>query len=212
MTSRREFLKTTSVGLAVTSGFGDLLLRADAAPTRVAGVEAPASGLALTRAIVAGPFYRSGAPYRGKSTAPFERGTVLLLSGRVWSLASRKPIPGAVLDVWHVDADGRYSDGETDFRNRARLLAAEDGSYEVEAIHPVGYSPGGQGWRCAHLHFSVAAPGHKPLTSEMYFKGDPRQDTDFLFHPSLCVPVERRSAGGHDYEAAVFDVVLERAG
>jgi hypothetical protein len=58
----------------------------------------------------------------------------------------------------------------------------------------------------------VAAPGHKPLTSEMYFQGDPRQDTDFLFHPSLCVPVERRSAGGHDYEAAVFDVVLERAG
>jgi hypothetical protein len=37
MTSRREFLKTTSVGLAVTSGFGDLILRADAAPTREPG-------------------------------------------------------------------------------------------------------------------------------------------------------------------------------
>lgn len=211
MTSRREFLRTTSVGLAVTSGLGDLLLGADAAPTRAAGVEAPAAGLAATRAVVAGPFYRSGAPYRGKSTAPFERGTVLLVSGRVWSQASRTPIAGAVLDVWHVNVDGDYSDGRTDFRNRGRLLTAEDGSYELEAIHPVPYAAGA-GWRCPHLHFSVAAAGHKPLTSEMYFEGDPRQDTDFLFHPSLCVAVERRSAGGHDYEAAVFDVVLERAG
>ena len=210
MTSRRQFLKTTSVGLAATSGFGGLILRADAAPTRGSTVEAPA-GLRATRAVVTGPFYRSGAPYRAKSTAPFERGTLLLVSGRVWSLASRKPIPGAVLDVWHVNVDGAYSDGETDFRNRARLLTAEDGSYELEAIHPVPYTAGA-GWRCPHLHFSAAAPGHKPLTSEMYFKGDPRQDTDFLFHPALCVPVERRSAGGHDYEAAVFDVVLERVG
>jgi protocatechuate 3,4-dioxygenase beta subunit len=112
MTSRRAFLKTTSVGLAVTSGLGELILRAAAAPTRAAGVEAPAAGLAVTRAVTAGPFYRSGAPYRGKTTAPFERGTVLLLSGRVWSLAGRKPIPGAVLDLLARGRDGRYSDGE----------------------------------------------------------------------------------------------------
>jgi len=34
---------------------------------------------------------------------------------------------------------------------------------------------------------------------------------DFLKTTSLCVPVERRSAGGHDHESAVFDVVLERS-
>lgn len=210
MTSRRRFLGVSSVGLAAASAFGDLILRADAAPTR-AGIAEPPGELLATRPVMTGPFYRSGAPYRAKSTAPFERGTVLVVSGRVWSLASRRPIPGAVLDVWHVNVDGGYSDGETDFRNRARLLTAEDGGYELEAIHPVPYAAGA-GWRCPHLHFSVAAPGHKPLTSEMYFKGDPRQDTDFLFHPSLCVPVERRASDGHEYEAAVFDVVMERAG
>jgi protocatechuate 3,4-dioxygenase beta subunit len=211
MTSRREFLSRTSLGLAVASGTGELLLRADAAPTLANGVEAPASGLVATRPVVAGPFYRAGAPYRAKSTAPFEQGTVLLLSGRIWSLAARRPIAGAVMDVWHVDVEGNYSNGATDFRNRARLITAEDGSYELEAIHPVPYTAGA-GWRCPHVHFSVAAPGHKALVSEMYFKGDPRQDTDFLFHPSLCVPLERRSARGQDYEAAVFDVVMERAG
>jgi catechol 1,2-dioxygenase len=209
MTSRREFLTRTSIGLAVTSAGGDLLLRADAAPTRSGSAEPPASGLSATRPVTAGPFYRSGAPYRAKTTAPFEQGTVLILSGRIWSLATRKPIAGAVMDVWHVDLEGNYSDGASDFRNRARLVTAEDGSYELEAIHPVPYTAGA-GWRCPHVHFNVSADGHRPLTSEMYFKGDPRQDTDFLFHPSLCVPIQRRSAKGHDYEAAVFDVVLER--
>lgn len=34
---------------------------------------------------------------------------------------------------------------------------------------------------------------------------------DFLKTTSLCVPVERRAVGGHDYASAVFDVVPERS-
>ena len=52
--------------------------------------------------------FREGAPYRAKVTPPLAEGTVLLVSGRVWGADTRKPLAGAVLDVWQADAHGRY--------------------------------------------------------------------------------------------------------
>jgi catechol 1,2-dioxygenase len=207
--ARRAFLRAASLGA------GALVLPAAARPTRATPLqgEKPPADLPAgpTRRVVAGPFYRPGAPFRGKTTPPFEPGTVMLFSGRVFGWDSRRPLGGATLDLWHVDVDGRYSSGAGDFKNRARVLTAEDGSFEVEIVHPVAYQPGPGGWRCAHLHLAAEAPGYRPLVTEVYFQGDPHQETDFLFHPSLCVPVQRHGSGAAAYETARFDVVLERA-
>jgi protocatechuate 3,4-dioxygenase beta subunit len=209
---RRRFLQSAALAVA---GSG-LVLRADALPTSAVELEKgtappvmPPAGFRPTTTQVEGPFYRPGAPYRAKTTPPFEKGTVMVFSGRVWGFETKRPLPGATLEVWHVDVDGHYSEGDGDFRNRARLVSSETGEYEIEMIRPVAYKPGPNFWRCAHLHLALSAPGYRRLTTEIYFPGDPHQATDSLFSPSRLAPVVKKTANGQPYEAATFDLVLE---
>lgn len=223
---RRAFLQQSSIGLTAF-GLSGLVLRADARPTprSLDADEAEATLNSLQQAFddknkidlkptVArdlGPFYRSGAPFRTKLTPPFEPGTVLVVTGRIWSFETKKPLAGATLDLWQVDNQTRdYSaGGGGDFKNRARLYADENGYFEFETVHPVPYSPSANFWRSPHIHFIAAAAGHKRLVSEMFFKGDRKQDVDSLFHPSLAVAAEKKTLNGKEYETAVFDIVLE---
>jgi protocatechuate 3,4-dioxygenase beta subunit len=223
---RRAFLQQSGVGLAML-GVSGLVLRSDANPTprsldageaentlrlRADFDDQTKSDLKPTVARQLGPFYRGGSPFRAKLTPPFEPGTVLVVTGRVWSFETKKPLAGASLDLWQVDNQTRdYSSGTGgDFKNRARLLTTEDGYFEFETVHPVPYSPGANFWRSPHIHFIAAAAGHKKLVSEMFFKGDEKQDIDQLFHPALAVAVEKKKSNGKEYETAVFDIVLER--
>ena len=224
--SRRKFLQQTGRGLAAT-GVAGWMLRADATPTPTspdaseaekiliemgpppAVVVSARGDLTVTKTNPLGPFYRSGAPFRAKVCPPFEPGNVLIVSGRLWGFDTKRPLSGVVLDVWQVDINGNYSAGNGDFKNRARLLTAEDGHYEFETIHPVAYQPNPNMWRSAHIHFIAQAPNYKRLVSEMFFHGDPRQEADPMFHASLAVPVERREVNGKMVEFAVFDIVLE---
>jgi catechol 1,2-dioxygenase len=226
--SRRDFFKQAGAGLAVAGGV--LTLRADAWLTPPSGnpelaqivlaqfgaPPEPAvtrADLRPTRASALGPAYKKGAPFRGKVCPPFEPGTALVVRGRVWGHDTKRPLPGAVLDVWHVDVEGRYAMAGGDYKNRARLLTAEDGAYEFESIHPVAYPMGdGPAYRSPHVHFRVSRPGYRTLITELFFEGDPRHDKDPLFRKELMVPVVRASAHGRAYESATFDVVLESAG
>lgn len=225
--SRREFLQQAGAGLAAGSM---LTLRADARPTPPSGnpqlaqialaqfgtppdpVQV-ADYLRPTRPSALGPAYKRGAPFRGKICPPFEPGTVVLISGRVWGFDTKKPLQGAILDIWHVDIKGNYAMANGDFKNRGRLLTSETGAYEFESIHPVAYPMGNSGrWRSPHVHFQVSCPGYKTLITELFFEGDPRHAEDPLFNKALIVPIVTRSAHGKSYEAAVFDFVLEALG
>src|SRR5437016_900350 len=137
--SRRQFV----TGLAAL-GVGGLVLRAGAQPTPQAGalgeyakrleaedraVPALAAKTAPTEDCILGPFYRRGAPFRGKVTPPLEAGVVLVVNGRVWGHDTRKPLAGARLDVWQANATGRYDNDDPRnpprkdvFLNRARLI------------------------------------------------------------------------------------------
>src|SRR5688572_29856934 len=168
--SRRNFVRQTAFGLAAVGASG-LILRSDAQPTQEVSRDdrvsiqmgpAPREPIAPKgelRKVVPqpyGPFYRPGAPFRGKLSLPGEAGTTFILSGRVWAYDTKRPLPGAVLDLWHVDNNEKYSDGVTDFRNRGRLVSSETGLYELESIRPIPYRPNPTGapefWRCAHYH------------------------------------------------------------
>lgn len=224
---RREFIRQTGLGLAAI-GVGGLTLRSDAMPTprsldadeaelnflsgHPSASPAPAGDLKPTVARELGPFYRKGAPYRAKLTPPFEPGTVLVVTGRVWSYATKKPLPNTTLDLWQVDNQTKdYSNGNGDFKNRARSVTDENGAYEFETVHPVAYSPGANFWRSPHIHFIATAAGHKQLVSEIFFKGDEKQDIDQLFHSSLAMPVTKRIVNRNTCENVVFDIVLEAA-
>ncbi len=220
---RRDFLQQTSLGLAMI-GVSGLVLRSDARPTpqsldareavtlfqtNQSSIENK-DDLKPTVSRELGPFYRSGSPFRAKLTPPFEPGTVLVVTGRVWSFETKKPLANASLDLWQVDNQtADYSNGNGDFKNRARLQTDENGAFEFETVHPIPYAPSPNFWRSPHIHFIAAAAKHKTLVSEMFFKGDAKQDIDRLFHSSLAVAIEKKKINGKDYETAIFDIVLE---
>jgi len=174
---RRDFLRVGAFGLAG----GVLSLRAGAEPTPESGglgdygdyLKEPAAGGAPpggdwspTERNILGPFHREGAPFRGKVSPPLARGTVMLISGRVWGHDTRKPLARAVLDVWQASHAGRYDNDDPKappakdvFLYRSRLVADDSGYYEYETIHPGRYEIGKGVWRPSHIHYLVRAPG-----------------------------------------------------
>lgn len=231
--SRRELLRRGGAGLAAMTA-GGLALRAGAEATPASGelggygeyltargesAEPPVSGdWRATEPNILGPFHREGAPYRAKITPPLEPGTVLLVRGRVWGLDSRKPLPGATLDIWQANADGRYDNDDPgsppmkdSFTNRARLITDEQGRYEYETVHPGRYKIGPDEWRPAHIHYLVRARGYKPLVTQLYFKGDPMNEHDRFIKPSLIIALNEVKVTRGAYESGVFDVVLAPA-
>jgi len=228
--TRRNFLRQTGLGLAGLGAAG-LVLPACTQPTAatVSGDEAnriliqmgtipknptPAKGeLKQISPLPYGPFYRPGAPFRAKLSLPGEPGTTFVLSGHVWALDTKRPLPGVVLDFWHVDMQEKYSDGVTDLRNRGRLVSSEAGYYELESIRPIPYRPDAKGspdfWRCAHFHLVAVCPGYKPLVTEIHFQGDAHK-SDSMYRPENAIAPEKHTVNGASFESGVFDIVLER--
>jgi catechol 1,2-dioxygenase len=227
--TRRSFLRSGIGGLGLASIADRLLLRADARPTPAIDSDShqvliemqPAPSVEITppgtlqkiTPVTEGPFYRRGAPFRAKLCPPGEPGTTFVMTGRVWALDTRRPLAGAVLDFWHVDAHEKYSDGVGDFRNRGRLVSSETGGYELESIRPIPYRPNPANnnfWRCAHFHLRVDRPGYRTLITEIHFQDDPRKN-DPMYRPENAIAVEKRTANGMPFETGVFDIVLEPA-
>jgi protocatechuate 3,4-dioxygenase beta subunit len=144
---------------------------------------------------------------------PGEPGNTFVLLGRVWAFDTKRPLPGAVMDFWHVDLQEKYSNGTTDFRNRGRLVSSEAGFYELESIRPIPYRPNPTGspdfWRCAHFHLLAVCPGYKPLVTEIHFQDDPKK-SDPMYRVENALVTEKRSVNGQVFETGVFDIVLER--
>jgi len=226
--TRRSFLQKSGIGLA-SVGVSGLLLRSDAQPTQQINREqsnlvqiklnevkheipSPPKDIKKVNAFPYGPFYRTGAPFRGKLSLPGEPGTTFVLSGRVWAYDTRRPLAGAVLDFWHVDMNEKYSNGTTDFRNRGRLVSSESGLYELESIRPIPYrpDPNGNFWRCAHFHLLAVCPGYQPLVTEIHFQGDPKK-SDPMYRIENAIAVEERNVNGKTFQTGVFDIVLEPA-
>lgn len=241
--SRRSFLGLSSLGIAAS--VGTLQLPSSARPTEPSGglggytptalesvkvpagqsttaivIEPPAvpAKFVATEDNILGPYFRKGAPFRGKVTPPMEAGEVLVVRGRVWGLDSRRPLAGAVVEVWQANAAGRYDNDDRNsppqpgvFVNRARLITDESGYYEYETIKPGRYQIGPNAWRPAHIHYWVAASGYKPLVTQMYFHGDPMNAQDEFIRESLIIRPEAVRTAAGVYQVGVFDVILSKA-
>jgi len=147
---------------------------------------------------VLGPFYIEGAPFikNGGDLIAENAGQHTLVRGRI-SSTDGSPIPNALLDVWQNAKNGKYSneDPEQDDNNlRARLNAAEDGSYSFTTIRPTPYTVPEDGpagvmldamgrhpWRPAHIHFKISADGFQDLITEIYPDDDEYIDADAVF-------------------------------
>ena len=144
-----------------------------------------------------GPYYKSGAPERAVLVDPGMSGTRLLLTGQVLT-TDCQPVAGALLDFWQADDRGQYDN--TGYTLRGKQFADEMGRYRLETVVPGRY-PG----RTLHIHVKVSAPGGPVLTTQIYFAGEPGNESDGLIRPSLIVPLTDTAGGG---KTATFDFVL----
>jgi protocatechuate 3,4-dioxygenase beta subunit len=230
---RRDFIRQGCFGLAA-AGAGGVLLTAGAGPTEASGTlgaysqyvnEKPTppgkrpAAWAPTEDNILGPFHRTGAPFRAKITPPYEAGTVLVISGRVWGHDTRKPLPNTIIDIWQANATGRYDNDDAKnppaanvFKNRARVITDDNGYYEYETIHPGPYQIGERQWRPSHIHYLVRHPMYRQLITQLYFRGDEHQKTDSWIKESLIIDLrDQKTVGNRMYKTGTFDIVLAPA-
>lgn len=182
----------------------------------IAEISTPAE-FKITQDNILGPYHRKGAPFRAKITPPMVDGKALLVNGRVWGFDTKKPLHNVVIDIWQADHHGRYDNDDHRnppkagvFRNRARVITDEQGYYEYETIHPGRYLNGRE-YRPAHIHYFVRSEGYKPLITQLYFKGDPKNDIDAFIKPSLIMDIQTLEGETGEYEFLTFDLVLAKA-
>jgi protocatechuate 3,4-dioxygenase beta subunit len=149
-----------------------------------------------TPAQTEGPFYTPNTPQRTSFLEEGITGAPLLVTGAVLSTDCR-PIPGALIDFWHCDANGIY-DNEG-YQLRGHQFAGDDGRYTLETILP-GLYPG----RTRHIHVKVQAPNQPVLTTQLYFPDEPDNTRDGIFHPALVMDVQNTTEG----QSAAFNFVL----
>ncbi len=109
-------------------------------------------------------------------------GDIVTLFGRVLNL-SGKPVPGATVEIWQCDAQGRYhhpgewrGKADPNFQGYGTAKTTGGGGYRFRTIRPVPY-PG----RTPHIHAMISGPGINRFTTQIYLKGHPQNADDFLF-------------------------------
>jgi protocatechuate 3,4-dioxygenase beta subunit len=160
-----------------------------------------------------GPFYKRGAPEIANMHAAGESGMPLTVSGSVYSITGEL-LPNAKLEIWQADHFGKYD--LQGYKFRAAMQPDSKGGYGFESVMP-GHYPARV---CQHIHYLVTAPGHKPLTTQLYFGTDPvfegDPDKNFLRDPlitgrELVRPVILKGDPQQMIAMVNFDIVLARA-
>jgi protocatechuate 3,4-dioxygenase beta subunit len=109
----------------------------------------------------AGPFFADRMPKRtdirdGKPGIPLQ----LTLNVSQLTKTGCAPLAGAVVDLWHCDAGGEYSDATF---LRGYQSTDSSGAVKFTTIYP-GWYPG----RTVHIHFKIRGGGQE-LASQLYF-------------------------------------------
>src|SRR5215213_2859406 len=147
------------------------------------------------------------------------QGSITRITGRILDLNDR-PVPGARVEVWQCDANGRYHyvrDGRADqprdenFQGYGATTADLSGGYQFLTIRPVPY-PG----RTPHIHFAVSGRSFERFITQMYVAGEPDNDDDPVLmgvrdlaaRARLIVALRPSPDVGPDGMSGVFDIVL----
>ncbi len=161
-----------------------------------------------------------------------------MVEGRILSVDGT-PLPGAQIDVWQANDQGFYDVQQPDVQPRANgrglFTADQDGAFWFRTVVPSYYPIPTDGpvgtlllatsrhpYRPAHIHFIVAAPGHRTLTTHIFVAGSPYLESDAVFavKKSLItefVPVDdpgQAARYGLDgpFRKAGFNIVLQPDG
>jgi protocatechuate 3,4-dioxygenase beta subunit len=208
MADRRDLLRT--LGTAATVAL--------AAPV------ARAAQLLATPAQAKGPFYPLELPLdqdndltRVAGHIKRAKGTIVDVGGRLLDTAGR-PLAGVQIEIWQVNAYGRYhhryddqdKPWDPDFQGFGRTVTDGDGAYRFRTVRPVAY-PG----RAPHIHFALSDRRFATFYTQMYVAGSPENAQDFLLarvqdpkaRDSLIVDLEPSRTEGSELVGR-FDIVL----
>ena len=145
-------------------------------------------------------------------------GAVAHLTGRVLS-RSGSPIRNAVVEIWQVDNNGVYIHTEArdrdkldgNFQGFGRFLTNSNGEYYFRTIKPVQYDP-----RTSHIHLAINQGTKRMLTTQIYTKGDPRNEKDRILNSikeakareMLIAPYKPLAGSKTDELSVNFDVII----
>ncbi|MBB5159803.1 catechol 1,2-dioxygenase [Saccharopolyspora phatthalungensis] len=181
-----------------------------------------------SKGTIEGPYYVPGSPeLPAEATLPMrpdEPGTPLLFQGRVTG-SSGQALAGAKVEMWHADDLGYYSQyapGLPEWNLRGTVVADEQGRFKIHTIQPAPYqiptdgacgtliaAAGWHAWRPAHLHLKVSAPGHRLITTQLYFKGGSHVADDIAqaVKPELILDPRPKPDGSG--KEVTYDFVLD---
>ena len=165
------------------------------------GLAPPLACTPGTRAQTEGPFYTPSTPHGADLREPDAEGEPLIFQGLVLTPDCR-PVPGAVIDIWHSDERGRYDN--RGFRYRGHQFTDAAGAFRFETIRPGRYTG-----RTPHIHVKVQGRTTRLLTTQVYFPdlGDANA-RDSIYRDELLLRLDRAAA---DIWRGRFDFVLAPA-
>ena len=88
---------------------------------------------------------------------------------------------------YHHPRDRRNAPLDENFQGYGRSRTGAEGLYRFRTIRPVTY-PG----RPPHIHFTIRGPEFEPFVTQMYVKGAPENDRDWILN-RIRNPVRRAS-------------------
>jgi len=111
------------------------------------------------------------------------KGVVSNVYGRIVGVDGH-PLTGARVEIWQCDANTKYHDArdtnpaepDENFQGYGFATSDAEGRYRFRTIKPVPY-PG----RTPHIHFRVTGPSDLELTTQMYVRGFPDNESDRIF-------------------------------
>jgi catechol 1,2-dioxygenase len=183
-----------------------------------------------SKGTIEGPYYVPSSPVlESPATLPMrndEPGAPLLFQGRVTDI-NGESLAGASVEIWHADDLGFYSQsspGVPEWNLRGTVIADSEGVYQINTVQPAPYqiptdgacgqliaSAGWHAWRPAHLHLKVSAPGHRLITTQLYFTADEHLSDDIAsaVKPELVLePKDKADGTGREVS---YDFVLASA-
>ena len=210
--SRRKFLKNVSLA-SLSIGILPHLSKAEKLSTNETMGDCDKTTLDYYGE---GPFYTENPPEitNGKLAKDTEKGTKLILTGRVKNLDCTKFIPNTIVDIWHADDAGAYDN--SGFNLRGKVKSNSEGFYVFETIKPGKYLNGSR-YRPSHIHFKITPPGFPEITTQLYFEGDTDIPGDAAASiktgnfdaSSRIIPLTKNGNG--DYEGT-WDIIVDGDG
>jgi hydroxyquinol 1,2-dioxygenase len=151
-----------------------------------------------TKSSLLGPFYRRDSPTfeLGQSIATKAQGLEIGIYGQITD-SKGTGISNASIEIWQPDDEGYYDLQKHDPKEmdlRGRFFTDADGRFHLRTICPTGYmipmdgpvgdmirAQGRHGYRPAHIHFLIGAPGYREIVTALYMAGDDHIESDTVF-------------------------------